>query len=379
MRGMINQGQKFSEEMLRLCIARIEDKVLRVSLRDLKFSHKVAPCRLVVPFQAMLTPTLPASHKPEYLKGFRAFPRDPTTIEAILDDVQVLNSLQKPRRIGIRGSDGKVYNILCKPKDDLRKDQRLMEFNNMINRLFKKDVESSKRRMYIKTYAVTPLNEECGLIEWVDNLRALRDIVIKLLRERGIAPNGLTFDIPELVPFRLTQNMVDAFGAYGYNGPFRKTCEISLGLLRHNEDALMTVLETFLHDPTTDFIGKKVSTTQDVHGHVADEQKRRTHANAPETPAGVLENVRNKLRGLLPGSRSVPYRCDCYSHSCCSSGYGDGDVGSCPYASVSALAVVKLNGIWKKGIESGVATWSATESEAYRCHVFPYAENGDIS
>ncbi|GLA84134.1 serine/threonine-protein kinase M1 [Aspergillus tubingensis] len=355
MRGMINQGQKFSEEMLRLCIARIEDKVLRVSLRDLKFSHKVAPCRLVVPFQAMLTPTLPASHKPEYLKGFRAFPRDPTTIEAILDDVQVLNSLQKPRRIGIRGSDGKVYNILCKPKDDLRKDQRLMEFNNMINRLFKKDVESSKRRMYIKTYAVTPLNEECGLIEWVDNLRTLRDIVIKLLRERGIAPNyneirhdlneacsdnsklhlfttkvlskfppvlyewfiemfpeagswfaarirytrscavmsmvghvlglgdrhgenilfeegtggvlhvdfnclfdkGLTFDIPELVPFRLTQNMVDAFGAYGYNGPFRKTCEISLGLLRHNEDALMTVLETFLHDPTTDFIGKK--------------------------------------------------------------------------------------------------------------------------
>ncbi|TPR07058.1 Leucine Rich repeats (2 copies) family protein [Aspergillus niger] len=273
-----------------------------------------------------------------------------------MDDVQVLNSLQKPRKIGIRGSDGKMYNILCKPKDDLRKDQRLMEFNNMINRLFKKDVESSKRRMYIKTYAVTPLNEECGLIEWVDNLRALRDIVIKLLRERGIAPNyneirhdlneacsdnsklhlfttrilakfppvlyewfiemfpeagswfaarirytrscavmsmvghvlgfGLTFDIPELVPFRLTQNMVDAFGVYGYNGPFRKTCEISLGLLRHNEDALMTVLETFLHDPTTDFIGKK---------------KRRTHVNAPETPAGVLENVRNKLRGLLPG------------------------------------------------------------------------------
>ena len=89
---------------------------------------------------------------------------------------------------------------------------------------------------------------------------------------------GLTFDKPELVPFRLTQNMIDAFGAYGYNGmlrpdregkvnitkhtpgPFRRTCEISLGLLRQNEDALMTVLETFLHDPTTDFIGRKVRT-----------------------------------------------------------------------------------------------------------------------
>jgi serine/threonine-protein kinase ATR len=28
----------------------------------------------------------------------------------------------------------------------------------------------------------------------------------------------LTFDKPELVPFRLTHNMIDAFGAYGYDG-----------------------------------------------------------------------------------------------------------------------------------------------------------------
>jgi hypothetical protein len=42
-------------------------------------------------------------------------------------------------------------------------------------------------------------------------------------------------------------------------GPFRRTCEITLSLLRQNEDALMTILETFLYDPTTDFIGKKVS------------------------------------------------------------------------------------------------------------------------
>jgi serine/threonine-protein kinase ATR len=81
-RGMINQGQKFSDELLRLCVAKIENKVSRIHLaRNLNFNHKVTPCRLVVPFQAMLTPTLPASHDSEYLKGFRAFPRDTTTIE----------------------------------------------------------------------------------------------------------------------------------------------------------------------------------------------------------------------------------------------------------------------------------------------------------
>ncbi|KAJ6018089.1 hypothetical protein N7451_001468 [Penicillium sp. IBT 35674x] len=383
-RRMITSGQKVSEELLQLCLAPVEDRATKVSLaRGLGFNHKVAPCRLVVPFQAMLIPSLPASHDADYLKGFRAFPRDPTTIEAVLDEATILNSLQKPRKISIRGSDGKIYNALCKPKDDLRKDQRLMEFNNMINRFLKRDVEASKRRMYIKTYAVTPLNEECGLIEWVDNLRTLRDIIVKLLRERGISPNygeikqhlneicadrsrskvhlfttkilaklppvlhewfiemfpeteawfsarlrytrsaavmsmvgyvlglgdrhgenlsfeegtggilhvdfnclfdkGQTFEKPEVVPFRLTNNMIDAFGAYGYNGPFRRTCEITLSLLRQNEDSLMTILETFLHDPTTDFIGKR----------------RRNHANVPDTPAGVLEDVRNKLRGFM--------------------------------------------------------------------------------
>lgn len=81
---MINQGQKFSEELLALCNARVEDRVSRINLaRNIGFNHKVAPCRLVVPFQAMLIPSLPASHDMEYLKGFRAFPRDPTTIEGI--------------------------------------------------------------------------------------------------------------------------------------------------------------------------------------------------------------------------------------------------------------------------------------------------------
>ncbi|PGG96942.1 serine/threonine-protein kinase ATR [Blastomyces parvus] len=388
LRMIINQGQRFSEELLKMCYIRIEDKTTKISLaRNLGFNHRTAPCRLVIPLESTLTPILPANHEPGFLKSFRAFPHDPVTIETVLDDALVLNSLQKPRKINIRGSDGKIYSLLCKPKDDLRKDQRLMEFNSMINRFLKRDVESSKRRLYIKTYAVTPLNEECGLIEWVDNLRTLRELVIRLLKERGIIPNyneirhylneacadssklplftnkilatyppvlhewfvemfpepgawfaarlkytrssavmsmvgyclglgdrhgenilfeegsggvlhvdfnclfdkGLTFEKPELVPFRLTQNMINAFGAYGYNGPFRKTCEIALGLLRQNEDSLMTILETFLHDPTTDFIGRK----------------KRTNPKVPDTPEGVLESVRSKLRGLLPGE-SVP-------------------------------------------------------------------------
>lgn len=49
--------------------------------------------------------------------------------------VEILASLQKPKKICLKGSDGKSYTMMCKPKDDLRKDCRLMEFNCLINKV----------------------------------------------------------------------------------------------------------------------------------------------------------------------------------------------------------------------------------------------------
>ena len=62
---------------------------------------------------------------------------------------------------------GKKYGLLCKPKDDLRKDCRFMEFNNMVNRLLKKDPAARKKQLHIRTYAVVPLSGDCGIVEWV--------------------------------------------------------------------------------------------------------------------------------------------------------------------------------------------------------------------
>lgn len=131
-----------------------------------------------------------------------------------------MSSLQKPRKIGIVGSDGRVYPFLCKPKDDLRKDARLMEFNSMINKLLKKDSESRRRNLRkfclphisglkrnirfdsrrltmeteitvhsisdIRTYAVVVLNEECGLLEWVSNTIPFRHILTDLHIPKGV-------------------------------------------------------------------------------------------------------------------------------------------------------------------------------------------------
>ena len=44
----------------------------------------------------------------------------------------------------------------------------------------------------------------------------------------GGCAQGLTLAQPEVVPFRLTQNMIDGYGVSGIEGVFRRTAEITL-------------------------------------------------------------------------------------------------------------------------------------------------------
>ncbi|KAK7408849.1 serine/threonine-protein kinase M1 [Neonectria punicea] len=388
---LLRMGEKLAEQLLLACTHGDfqGNKSVHVSLtRELRFNHKCTPCPLVIPVEGSLTATLPAVS--EYVKKHKAFSRDVVTIDCFLDDVLVLSSLAKPRRLTARGTDGKSYMLMIKPKDDLRTDQRLMEFNSLINRSLKRDAESSRRQLYIRTYAVTPLNEECGIIEWVPGIKTMRDILLGLYTSRKIYPDyaalkqlmdeacmsegktrifiddvlgkfppilhlwftqqfpnpsawfsarlrytrscavmsmvgtilglgdrhgenvnleegnggvfhvdfnclfdkGLTFAKPERVPFRLTHNMVAAMGIYGYEGPFRKSCELTLSILRQQDETLMTILEAFIYDPTLDLQKEK-------RAH------RRGDVGIKLQPQSVVDSIRRKVKGLLP-NESIP-------------------------------------------------------------------------
>ncbi|KAJ0162818.1 Protein kinase rad3 [Colletotrichum tanaceti] len=391
LRTLLRMGEKLAEQLLLACnngdFQSNRTTVASIT-RDLNFNHKCTPCPLVVPIESCLTAALPTLT--DNVKKHKAFARDVITIDSFLDEVLVLGSLAKPRRLTARGTDGKNYMLMIKPKDDLRTDQRLMEFNSMINRSLKRDPEASRRQLYIRTYAVVPLNEECGIIEWVDGLKTLREILLdqyktrqvhpdynqikRMMTEAVMGPNnikmftegvlgtfppvlqhwfvqrfphpstwfsarlkytrscavmsmvgtilglgdrhgenvllerdnggifhvdfnclfdkGLTFAQPERVPFRLTHNMVAAMGIYGYEGPFRHCSELTLGILRQQEETLMTILEAFIYDPTLDLQKeKKTSRRQD---------------GAPRMqPQLVVDSIKRKVKGLM-GHDTIP-------------------------------------------------------------------------
>ncbi|KAI3654356.1 hypothetical protein MP228_001075 [Amoeboaphelidium protococcarum] len=133
---------------------------------------KLCPIDLAIPIQSALTPLLP----PKNFSGsnWRPFQDNLAYFDSFEDVVELLNSLMRPRKLKVRGSDGNHHTLLCKPGDDLRKDHRVIELFGVINSLFGKDSDCTQRDLGILTYAAIPLSESCGLIEWVDNTCTFR-------------------------------------------------------------------------------------------------------------------------------------------------------------------------------------------------------------
>ncbi|GAX72620.1 hypothetical protein CEUSTIGMA_g76.t1 [Chlamydomonas eustigma] len=66
----------------------------------------------------------------------------------------------------------------------------------------------------------------------------------------GIAfEQGQFLSTPELVPFRLTRDIVDGMGIAGTEGIMRRCCEDCMQVLRSSKDSLMTVVSVVIADP----------------------------------------------------------------------------------------------------------------------------------
>mmetsp|Transcript_31909 Transcript_31909/g.75815 ORF Transcript_31909/g.75815 Transcript_31909/m.75815 type:complete len:304 (+) Transcript_31909:1273-2184(+) len=269
-----------------------------------------------------------------------------------------------------------------------------MELATALNRLFSKHPSSRQRHLYLRTFSVVPLTEDCGIVEWVNHtmglrhccaatysalrmhnkqtLQAIKQVFDKydkspgrnwvawynevtsmfppvlhnwflkmfptparwanarlrftrttavwsmvghvlglgdrhgenLLIDRStgdcvhvdfscLFDKGLTLEKPEMVPFRLTQNLIDAFGPSGVEGVFRSVCGISLQVLRAHRETILSILETFVHDPLVEW--DKSSSSKSSGTELENPQAR-----------DALRITEGRLNGTLIGVSSQP-------------------------------------------------------------------------
>ncbi|KAG0277332.1 Serine/threonine-protein kinase smg1 [Linnemannia exigua] len=304
------------------------------------------------------------------------------TIQSFDQQVVVIPTKTKPKKLTLLGSDGKRYTYLFKGLEDLHLDERVMQLLRISNGMLQRDKESSSRHLSARHYAVVPLSDNSGMIQWVESTVSIFTIIAKwqhreqmcarwlnddsstaplqappratelynekamvALKKAGLPSNhprrnwpksilldlyhemasetpadllerelwassptpaewwrksvqfarstavmsmigyviglgdrhldnilidfttgdlvhidynvcfekGKRLRIPEIVPFRLSRNMLTSLGVTGVEGNFRIGCEQTMKVMRKNKEILVTLLEAFVYDPLVDW------------------------------------------------------------------------------------------------------------------------------
>ncbi|EAT84522.2 hypothetical protein SNOG_08246 [Parastagonospora nodorum SN15] len=101
----------------------------------------------------------------------------------------VIQSKQRPRKLEMRGSDGKAHTHILKGHEDIRQDERVMQLFGLCNTLLANDVESRKRHLNIQRYAAVPLSTQSGLLGFVPNSDTLHVLIREYRDSRKILLN----------------------------------------------------------------------------------------------------------------------------------------------------------------------------------------------
>ncbi|GAN02379.1 hypothetical protein MAM1_0021c01822 [Mucor ambiguus] len=309
---------------------------------------------------------------------------EPCFIDSFGSNVIVLPTKTKPKKLDLKGTNGKKYSYLFKGLEDLHLDERIMQLLTTTNGLLSENGATALRGMRARTYAVIPLSDHSGMIQWVNDAtpffalfkkwqkrestahmllsndkpneaymqslmqrpteqftakvasilnsaglrvtanrrywpkEVLKKVYLELVKEtpgdllqkeiyyssatatewfkkstsfaRSLAvtsmigyiiglgdrhldnilvdfrsgevihidynvcfEKGKRLRVPELVPYRLTQNLYGALGITGVDGQFKAAAEETLRVLRKHKEVLITLLDAFVYDPLVDW------------------------------------------------------------------------------------------------------------------------------
>ncbi|KAM2231260.1 hypothetical protein ACFX1S_015569 [Malus domestica] len=184
----------------------------------------------------------------------------------------------------------------------------MQQFFGLVNTFLQNHQDTWKRRLGVRTYKVVPFTPSAGVLEWVNGSLPLGEYLIgrpvmhhfflerflqpadwfekRLSYTRSVAASsmvgyivglgdrhsmnilidqmtaevvhidlgvafeqGLMLKTPERVCTLLTRDIIDGMGVTGVEGFFRRCCEETLSVMRTNKEALLTIVEVFIHDP----------------------------------------------------------------------------------------------------------------------------------
>ncbi|KAI6709508.1 hypothetical protein JHW43_007959 [Diplocarpon mali] len=123
---------------------------------------------------------------------------------------------------------------------------------------------------------------------------------------------GRVLPVPELVPFRLTRDIVDGMGITKTEGVFRRCCEFTLEALRKESSTIMAILDVLRYDPLYSWSASPVRIAKIQQGQsaalaaeVENPGERKEAVNEPGEADRALTVVKKKLSKTLSITATV--------------------------------------------------------------------------
>ncbi|KAK8751728.1 hypothetical protein OTU49_009992 [Cherax quadricarinatus] len=123
-------------------------------------------------------------------------------ISQVQSSLQVLSSKQRPRKLCIKGSNGRDFVFLLKGHEDLRQDERVMQLFGLVNTLLISNPDTFRRNLTIQRFAVIPLSTNSGLIGWVPHCDTLHALIRDWREKKKILLN-----IEHRIMMRMAQDL----------------------------------------------------------------------------------------------------------------------------------------------------------------------------
>lgn len=164
-------------------------------------------------------------------------------IDHASEEVTIMKSKQRPRKIDLYGSNGKKYMFLLKAHEDTRLDERVMQLFAYINALVYHTSLPLKSRLSITTYQVIPLTCKVGLIGWVPSCNTLFGFIKDFKEKYGDSTKALDYEFKIAVESAKPMDYVELDGEDKY--PF-----FMKGIKVSNADELKKVIFMNSADPS---------------------------------------------------------------------------------------------------------------------------------
>lgn len=133
-------------------------------------------------------------------------------IQSFGKNVIVLPTKTKPKKLDVKGSDGKTYSYLFKGLEDLHLDERIMQLLTTTNGLLSENKNTALDGMRARTYAVIPLSDHSGMIQWVNDATPFFALYKKWQKRESTAHMLLSNDKPnEAFMQKLLQRPTEQF------------------------------------------------------------------------------------------------------------------------------------------------------------------------